>query len=73
MNRNLEIEQRISKRDNLRKHGGNPYGGMGMDGISEAEKKLRYEEMAYIKNHPEIYRPHKRVEEDRSMYLITPY
>lgn len=56
MNRDPEIEKRINKityYDNLYKI--NSYGGMGMDGLSAGEKKLRLQELDYIRNHPEIY------------------
>lgn len=39
---NLEIEKRIKSR---KRPGMNPYGGMGMDGISEEERRLRMEEI----------------------------
>ncbi len=58
MKRNAEIEQRIQKRKyNDMRLNINSYGGMGMDGISANEKTLRLEEMNYIANHPEIYKP----------------
>ena len=47
----------------------NSYGGMGMDGISEEERKLRLEELDYIRNHPEIYKTNVQTN-DASMYLI---
>lgn len=60
MNRNIEIEQRIKKRQqNDLLDGINSYGGMGMDCCSPAEKKLKLEELEYIQRHPEIFKPLK--------------
>ena len=70
MNRNLELENRIKERNNFdRLHKINSYGGMGMDGISLNEKKLRLEELDYIRNHPEIFKKNIQIN-DNSMYLI---
>ena len=57
--RNKEIEDRIKKHDEYRKKVGNtwsPYSGMAMDGLSEGEKQLLYEEIRYMKQHPELYK-----------------
>jgi hypothetical protein len=70
MNRNLELENRIKERktyDRLQKI--NSYGGMGMDGISVNEKKLRLDELEYIRNHPEIFKKNIQTN-DNSIYLI---
>lgn len=70
MNRNFELESRINKiqkYDILNKV--NSYGAMGMDGISDNVKKLRLEELDYMRNHPEIYK-NKMVNNDSKMYLI---
>lgn len=69
MNRNLELENRIKEIKNFdRLHNINSYGGMGMDGIYVNEKKLRLEELEYIRNHPEIF---KNIQiNDNSIYLI---
>ena len=57
MNRNIEIEQRIKNRQaNDLLYGINSYGGMGMDCCSPAEKKLKWEELNYIQQHPEIFK-----------------
>ena len=68
MDRNIELENRINKRrDYDILHGINSYGGM--DG-SVNEKKLRLEELDYIKTHPEIYRKNNQ-RNYSSMYLIN--
>lgn len=72
-NRNIELENRIKERqlsDKLKNI--NSYGGMGMDSISVNEKKIRLEELNYIKNHPEIYKKNI-TPNDSSMYLIKLY
>ena len=55
--RNLEIEKRIRERTQFHRVGylTNPYGGMGMDGDSIEVKALKYEEIRYMNDHPEIY------------------
>lgn len=69
MNRNLELENRIKERNNYDNlHKINSYGGMGMDCASVNEKKLKLEELDYMRNHPEIFR--KNQPNDNSMYLI---
>ena len=40
-----------------------------MDGISVNEKKLRLEELEYIRNHPEIFKKNIQINYN-SMYLI---
>ena len=70
MHRNVELERRIKERKaNDKMYHRNSYGGMGMDGISEEERKLRLEELDYIRNHPEIYKTNVQTN-DASMYLI---
>ena len=57
--RDTEIEARIARRhaadvaDQI-----NSYGGMGMDSVSAAERKLRVAEVQYMTAHPELF-PHK--------------
>ena len=71
MDRNIELENRINKRHNYDiSHKINSYGGMGMDCISTNEKKLRLEELNYIKKHPEIFKTNDIQTNDNSMYLI---
>ena len=54
--RNLDIEDRIRKNtERNHKYKINVYGGMGMDGDIPSVLKDKYEELDYIKNHPEIY------------------
>ena len=58
--RDAEIEARISRRHAADVAGQmNSYGGMGMDSISDAERKLRVAELEYMTAHPELF-PHKR-------------
>lgn len=71
MNRNIELENRIEERkkfDKLSKI--NSYGGMGMDCASADEKKLRLEEIEYMRNHPEIFKKNSQPENE-SIYLIN--
>jgi len=70
MDRNLELEERIYKRmhtDTVNKI--NSYGGMGMDCAPSDEKKLRLEEIDYMRKHPEIFRKNKP--DNKSIYLIN--
>jgi hypothetical protein len=71
MNRDYEIEKRISERskeDRLLKK--NSYGGMGMDSVTEEEKQILYKELDYIRKHPEIYKKPPSPT-DPNMYLIN--
>jgi hypothetical protein len=71
MDRNLELENRIRERQNYDKlHKINSYGGMGMDGISVNEQKVRLEELKYMRNHPEIFEKNQPPN-NSSMYLIS--
>ena len=71
MTRNYDIEKRISKRkENDIKYKKNSYGGMGLDSISGDYKKMIYEELDYIKKHPEIYKK-KYIPCDPNIYLIN--
>ena len=70
MNRDITIEKRISERnkeDRLYKK--NSYGGMGLDS-SEEVKKILYEELDYIKKHPEIYKK-PPLSTDPNIYMIN--
>ena len=69
MDRNIQIENRIRKiieHDTLHKI--NSYGWIAMDCASENEKKLRLEELQYMRKHPEIFR--KSPPNDNSTCLI---
>lgn len=60
-NRNAIIEKRIQKRDDFRRKTNyrcNPYSGMAMDGISDSKRREIDEELAYFKQHPELYPQH---------------
>lgn len=58
INRDFEIEKRISERNKEdRLNNRNSYGGMGLDS-SEKQKQILYKELDYIKKHPEIYKNH---------------
>lgn len=55
--RDFEIEKRITERENIfLSTGAYAYGGMGMDGNSPALLAEKYEELDYIKKHPELYK-----------------
>ena len=72
MTRNFEIENRISRiTKNDKQRGINSYGGMGLDRIYVTEKKLRYEELNYMRSHPELYRKQRAPPNDPSMYLLS--
>jgi hypothetical protein len=71
MNRDYEIEKRISERskeDRLKKK--NSYGGMGMDSVTEEQKQILYKELDYIQKHPEIYKK-PPPPTDPNIYLIN--
>lgn len=73
MKRNFDIEARIKMRRNALGYGANPYGGMGMDGNSASVIKEKQEELDYMNQHPEIYRPVRNTQTnnlDNDMYLI---
>ena len=70
MNWDYVIEKRITERtkeDSLKKR--NSYGGMGLDS-SAIEKKILYEELDYIKKHPEIYKK-PAPQTDPNIYMIN--
>jgi hypothetical protein len=73
MNRNIEIEKRIEKRKQQDlKLKINSYGGMGMDGLSQCEKAVIIEELNYIANHPELYKPSKPKFNPFSLFANSP-
>jgi hypothetical protein len=70
MNRDYEIEKRISKRNEEdRLLNTNSYDRMGL-GSSAIVKKILYEELDYIKKHPEIYKK-PAPPTDTNIYMIN--